>query len=124
MVASLPGSFLANFSRTSLPCSREIGQKALGYLLPRGNGSARAWRWRSRQPAALVISHYRFVVLPCDVFISVEQKTPGNLEPEAWVALRRVLDLIQAAGADGDPRDDEMIEQDLRARLAVPVEAK
>ena len=95
----LPGSFLANFSRTSLPCSREIGQQALGYLLPRGNGSARAWRWRSRQSAVLVISHYRFVVLPCGVFISVEQKTPGNLEPEAWVALRRVLDLIQAAGA-------------------------
>jgi hypothetical protein len=62
-------------------------------------------------------------LLPRDMFSSVEQKTPGNLEPEAWVALRRVLD--QAAGADGDPRDVfEMIEQDLRARLAVPVEAK
>jgi hypothetical protein len=57
-----------------------------------------------------------------DVFNSVEQKTPGNLEPEAWASLRRVLDLIQAAGADGDPRDVfEMIEEDLRARLAVPV---
>ena len=38
-------------------------------------------------------------LLPKDVFISVEQKTPGNLEPEVWAALRRVLDLIQAAGA-------------------------
>jgi hypothetical protein len=29
-----------------------------------------------------------------------------------------MLDLIQAAGADGDPRDVfEMIEEDLRARL-------
>jgi hypothetical protein len=64
-------------------------------------------------------------LLPKDVFISVEQKTPGNLEPEAWPALRRVLDLIQAAGADGDPRDVfEMIEQDLRARLAIPVDGK
>ena len=64
-------------------------------------------------------------LLPKDVFISVEQKTPGNLEPEAWSALRRVLDLIQAAGGDGDPRNVfEMIEQDLRARLAVPIEAK
>jgi hypothetical protein len=61
-------------------------------------------------------------LLPRDVFISVEQKTPGNLEPEAWAALRRVLDLIQAAGADGDPRDVfEMIEEDLRARLATTV---
>ena len=33
-------------------------------------------------------------LLPKDAFISVEQKTPGNLEPEAWAALRRVLDLI------------------------------
>ena len=64
-------------------------------------------------------------LLPKDVFISVEQKTPGNLEPEAWAALRRVLDLIQAAGADGDPRDVfEMIEQDLRARLARPVDGE
>jgi hypothetical protein len=63
-------------------------------------------------------------LLPKDVFISVETKTPGNLEPEAWAALRRVLDLIQAAGAEGDPRDVfEMIEEDLRARLAVPIEA-
>ena len=61
-------------------------------------------------------------LLPNDVFISVEQKPPGNLEPEAWAALRRVLDLIQAAGADGDPRDVfEMIEEDLRARLAITV---
>jgi hypothetical protein len=27
-------------------------------------------------------------LLPRDMFISVEQKTPGNLEPEAWAALR------------------------------------
>ena len=71
-------------------------------------------------PAKLATIAYG--LLPRDVFISVEQKTPGNLDPEAWAALRRVLDLIQAAGADGDPRDVfEMIEQDLRARLAKPV---
>jgi hypothetical protein len=29
-------------------------------------------------------------LLPRDMFSSVEQKTQGNLEPEAWVALRRV----------------------------------
>jgi integrase len=55
-------------------------------------------------------------LLPKDVFISVEQRTPGNLEPEAWAALRRVLDLIQASGADGDPRDVfEMIPLQLSA---------
>ena len=47
--------------------------------------------------------------------------SPGHLA-KAWAALRRVLDLIQAAGADGVPRDVfEMIEQDLRARLAKTV---
>ena len=34
----------------------------------------------------------------------IEQKTPGNLELEAWAALRRVLDIIEAAKVDGDPR--------------------
>ena len=44
------------------------------------------------------------------------------LEPKAWAALGRVLDLTRAAGAAGDSRKRfEMIEQDLWARLAIPV---
>jgi hypothetical protein len=40
------------------------------------------------------------------MFISVERRTPGNLEPEAWAALRRVLDIIESCKASsGDPRD-------------------
>ena len=41
-------------------------------------------------------------LLPRDVFISVEQRTPGNLDPDEWAILRRVIDLIQqnAAGAE------------------------
>ena len=35
-------------------------------------------------------------LLPRDVFISVEQRTPGNLDPDEWAILRRVIDLIQA----------------------------
>jgi hypothetical protein len=62
-------------------------------------------------------------LLPRDVFISVEQKTPGNLEPEAWATLRRVLDLIEACKVEGDPQAVfAAIEDDLRARMAVPIE--
>ena len=64
-------------------------------------------------------------LLPRDVFISVEQKTPGNLEPEAWATLRRVLDLIESCGANGEPQEIfAAIEDDLRARLAIPVQSK
>jgi hypothetical protein len=64
-------------------------------------------------------------LVPKDVQISVEQKTPGNLEPEAWATLRRVLDLIEACKVEGEPGEVfAMIEEDLRARLAVPVEQK
>ena len=55
--------------------------------------------------------------------VSVEQKAPGNLEPEAWATLRRVLDLIEACKVEGDPQAVfAAIEEDLRARMAVPVE--
>ena len=47
---------------------------------------------------------------------NVEQKTPGDFELEAWAARRRVLDIIEAAKVDGDPRAIlTAIEEDLRA---------
>ena len=65
-------------------------------------------------------------LLPSDVFVRVEdQRTPGGLDPDAYVALRRLLDLIESCGAIGEPqRVFEMIEEDLRARSAVPVESE
>jgi len=61
--------------------------------------------------------------LPRDVFISVEQKTPGGLDADAYAALRRLLDVIESCGAVGEPQEVfAMIEEDLRARMAVPVE--
>jgi hypothetical protein len=63
-------------------------------------------------------------LLPRDVFISVEQKTPGNLEPEAWATLRRVLDLIETCKVEGDPQEVfAAIEDDLRARMSRQVTA-
>jgi hypothetical protein len=65
-------------------------------------------------------------LLPKDVFVCVEdQRTPGNLEPEAWAALRRVLDIIQAAKVDGDPQAIfEKIEAVLRSDNSVLIEQK
>jgi len=63
-------------------------------------------------------------LLPRDVFISVEQRAPGNLDPDEWAILRRVIDLIKtnANGAELGPVL-ETIENALRAdtrRLALP----
>jgi hypothetical protein len=65
-------------------------------------------------------------LLPRDVFVKVEdQWAPGGLDPDAYAALRRLLDVIESCGAIGEPQTVfEMIEEDLRARLAVPVESK
>lgn len=75
-------------------------------------------------PAKLATIAYG--LLPRDVFVRVEnQRTPGNLEPEAWAALRRVLDIIQAANIEGDPQAIfERIESALRADTATLIEGK
>ena len=59
------------------------------------------------------------------MFVRVEdQRTPGNLEPEAWAALRRLLDIIQASGVEGDPQAIfEKIEAALRADAATVIES-
>jgi Family of unknown function (DUF5681) len=63
-------------------------------------------------------------LLPRDLFISVQQQAPGGLDAESWASLRRVLDLIESCGASGEPQEVfEMIEEDLRARLAKSVES-
>ena len=63
-------------------------------------------------------------LLPRDVFIIVEQRTPGNLDPDEWAILRRVIDLIQvnAKGAELGPVL-ETIENALRADQAKMIEA-
>ena len=43
-------------------------------------------------------------LLPRDLFVRVEdQRTPGNLDPDAYAALRSLLDVIEKCGAIGDP---------------------
>ena len=62
-------------------------------------------------------------LLPRDVLISVEQRKPGNLDPDEWAILRRVIDLIQvnAGGKELGPVL-ETIENALRADQAKMIE--
>ncbi len=71
------------------------------------------------QPRAK-LAQIAYGLLPRDVFISVEQRTPGNLDPDEWAILRRVIDLIKANanGAELGPVL-ETIENALRADQAV-----
>jgi hypothetical protein len=71
------------------------------------------------------LAQIAYGLLPRDVFISVEQRTPGNLDPDEWAILRRVIDLIQqnAAGAELGPVL-ETIENASRADQARLIESK
>jgi Family of unknown function (DUF5681) len=80
-------------------------------------------RVRMTDPA----TYFRVVasILPKDVLVNVQQSTPGNLEPESWATLRRVLDIIQVcAPAGAEPAAVfETIENALRMEYAKPVES-
>ena len=39
------------------------------------------------------LAQIAYGLLPRDVFISVEQRTPSNLDPDEWAILRRVINL-------------------------------
>jgi hypothetical protein len=65
------------------------------------------------------LAHIAYGLLPRDVFISVEQRTPSNLDTDEWAILRRVIDLIKvnANSAELGPVL-ETIENALRADQA------
>jgi hypothetical protein len=71
------------------------------------------------------LAQIAYGLLPRDVFISVEQRTPGNLDPDEWAILRRVIDLIKtnAKGAELGPVL-ETIENALRADQSKLIEAE
>jgi hypothetical protein len=106
LLAARPGVGVRRHSRTG----RRVSERALADL-------AAVWETHSASvlerlavtdPGKLAqIAHG---LLPRDVFISVEQRTPGNLEPDEWAILRRVIDLI------------ETIENALRADQAKMIE--
>lgn len=64
-------------------------------------------------------------VAPKELGIMFEQRMPGNLEPDDWAALRRVLDIIKASAPAGVPPGQifETIENALRAEHATLIES-
>jgi hypothetical protein len=106
-------------------CQIAAGTKAAA--IPRRSGGAGAGA-NDRSCQYLRVAA---VLVPKEMNVAIEQKAPGGLEPEP-----RVLDLIQAAGADGDPRDvfeidragsagsaRDGVSQNVPCRLRVPIAA-
>ena len=69
------------------------------------------------------LAQIAYGLLPRDVFISVEQRTPGNLDPDEWAILRRVIDLIQVNASGAELGPVLTIENALRADQAKMIEA-
>ena len=103
---------------------QKISEKLLGDLATvwETHGQSVLERLAMTDPGKL--AQIAYGLLPRDVFISVEQRTPGNLEPDEWATLRRVLDIIQTAAPEGaEPaKVFETIETALRAEYAKPIE--
>ncbi|MCP1758025.1 DUF5681 domain-containing protein [Bradyrhizobium elkanii] len=74
---------------------------------------------RVRQDDPSTYLRVLFSIIPKDIAVSIEQRT-GPLDSQEMRSMRRLVDLIHAAGATG--LEPEMvfawIEDDLRARLA------
>src|SRR5882672_3511708 len=105
---------------------QRISKKLLADLAEvwEASGKAVLEKLATDDPGKLPQIGYGFL-LPRDIFISVEQRTPGNLDPDEWAILRRVIDLIQqnAKGAELGPVL-ETIENALRADQAKLIEAE
>ncbi|WP_157087969.1 hypothetical protein [Bradyrhizobium jicamae] len=61
-------------------------------------------------------------LLPRDVFISVEHRTPGNMDPEDWAIMARLVSIVREClppGANAVPADVAgVIEDGLRSHFA------
>ena len=65
------------------------------------------------------------VLVPKELNVAVEQKTPGGLDVDEWQILRRVSDLIKANAPGGELGPTlELIEIALRADAAKMIEAE
>ena len=71
---------------------------------------------------------FGFGLLPRDLMISVESRTPGNLDPHEWRVLVDLVRLIKAnapEGAKALPTEIvPAIEETVRAHFARPIEAE
>ena len=113
-----------NANGRPLAARQRISEKLLADLAAvwEAHGESVLSRLAIEEPGKL--AQIAYGLLPRDVFISVEQRAPGNLEPDDWATLRRVLDIIQANAPAGiEPGQIfETIETALRAEYAKQVE--
>lgn len=113
-----------NPSGRPLAARQRISEKLLADLASvwEAHGESVLERLALTEPGKL--AQIAYGLLPRDVFISVEQRAPGNLEPNEWATLRRVLDIIQACAPDGAEPSAifETIETALRAEYAKQIE--
>jgi hypothetical protein len=107
------------------PSAREVsiggaaGRPCGGLGASRGIRSASPGYRGSQQPATIA-----YGLLPRDVFISVEQRTPGNLDPADWEILRGVVDPIKVNAPGGELGPTlELIESALRSDSAQLIDA-
>ncbi|WP_407160809.1 hypothetical protein [Bradyrhizobium sp. STM 3557] len=65
-------------------------------------------------------------LLPRDVFLTVEHKTPGNMAPEDWQIMLELVELIKGSlpvGATAMPAEiRDTIEHALRSKSALQIE--
>ena len=113
-----------NANGRPLAARQRISEKLLADLATvwEAHGESVLSRLAIEEPGKL--AQIAYGLLPRDVFISVEQRAPGNLEPGEWATLRRVLDIIAACAPEGaEPAQVfETIESALRAEYAKQVE--
>jgi hypothetical protein len=103
---------------------QRISERLLGDLATvwETHGESVLRRLAIEEPGKLATIAYG--LLPRDVFVTVEQRAPGNLEPDEWATLRRVLDIIQASVPNGAEPSKvfETIENALRAEYAKSID--
>jgi hypothetical protein len=67
-----------------------------------------------------------FSILPKDILVSVQQQTPGNLDPDEWRVLVDLVRLIKASAPEGShalPSEiAPAIEETVRSHFAKPIE--
>lgn len=87
------------------------------------HGAAVLERVRMTDPATYL--RVAAVLVPKELNVAVEQKTPGGLDVEEWQILRAVVDVIKARAPNGDLRSTlELIDHTLRADQAKMITAE
>jgi hypothetical protein len=78
---------------------------------------------RSEDPAAYLSIVAKLLPKELEARVQVEQRLPGNLDPDDWATLRGVLDLIQTHAPAGVAPSEifGFIEHALRSEFAKPV---